>query len=1244
MTASKKNYIRVIFAGLLAGLLLVGMTWAQEWWLPEIPYTAFFVAFWVSVMAVVGFGLYLRKKYPILSRLAVFAAVTVAVGLVYLLPHLFAPGSCGDGMPRAFAGCTTTCVDVCTWWVELGDPLPGGGTCKKTNPWDLGCCLAYKQVCTEECEEDDDPPSVSGSVTCGTAGSNGWCRAGGQLSMNASDPQGYTVTINGAIAGVNFTCPAGTSCTRGLPEGSGNIQFRSTASTSGLSSAWVNTTFKYDSVAPTASVVNAGTLGANGWYISTVTSSGSGADVTSGLASAQVSLDAATYGPSLSLGDGTYTVHVRATDLAGNVTTSSTNVRVDTTPPSLSLSIPGPFSYQAGYYSSNVTITAAASDSVSGIASTQYSINGGAWQNGSSVTLSSDGEFTVTFRSTNYAGLITTDSRTVKIDDTAPVVDFIKLPENTSHFPLTWFKTPVSIGLDVTDAYSGVGVVNWYANNPPYTVWSPAASQTFSTDGVHTLMVQAQDVAGNNLVTGTSVRVDQTPPLQSLAVSSGTMGDGGYYVSNVTLSATSSDATSGVQLVRYRINGGAWLPGTSATLTADGTRTVQFQTVDNAGNETLGEMVIKIDKTPPTATIANTGGTLGDNGWYKTPATFSINASDATSLIKSVEYNLDSQGWVSGDTVTISGDGVHALAVRVTDNAGNVFNTSTTVQVDKTAPLLSAAQNGTSGLNSWYVSAVDLSASASDPTSGVRTTEHRVNGGSWQPGASVTVSADGNHTVDFRTTDNAGNQTIVSRAFKIDQANPLINIDRSGTLGSNNWYTTALALSLPAQDDTSGIGQVEYRVNAGSWIAGSSLTLSDGVYTVEARATDNAGNQTIVSASLKVDTQLPKAAPVITATAGNSGWYLSAAALTANPADDTSGVATVEYRVNEGPWAAGEDVLLENDGAHTVDFRVTDHAGLQAIISQVVKIDQTKPQSVFTTPLEGSSGTVIKGVYKFIGSSLDATSGIGVVEISFNGSPWQSVPQGASSPWTYSWNSSNYPNGTYVVLVRAKDVAGNIENTARVTVIVANNPPGVKIQDMWWIWESGSLSVSDNVIPIGEIIIRIACSPLDDVVMRFDDPADIPDNLRWDRRCGDGNLAESGDYTVTLTACDIFGNCASASGEIRIPFIVPPQPTWTPTPTLSPTATESPEVERRATATPSPTPTIPMAVITPTPEPEPEVLKKPFSIFPWFVLLFGLIAAGVWSSTSLGDPRPPALKRLAENLSRLSNLREKSQQ
>src|SRR5687767_4146752 len=84
-------------------------------------------------------------------------------------------------------------------------------------------------------------------------------------------------------------------------------------------------------------------------------------------------------------------------------TTPATS-RIDTTLPATIDDAP------AGWRSSDVTITLSASDALSGIASTQYRVDGGAFQSGTSIVVpapadhSNDGAHSVEYRSTDNAG------------------------------------------------------------------------------------------------------------------------------------------------------------------------------------------------------------------------------------------------------------------------------------------------------------------------------------------------------------------------------------------------------------------------------------------------------------------------------------------------------------------------------------------------------------------------------------------------------------------------------------------------------------------------------------------------------------------------------------------------------------------------------------------------------------------------------------------------------------------------
>ena len=118
-----------------------------------------------------------------------------------------------------------------------------------------------------------------------------------------------------------------------------------------------------------------------------------------------------------SVPDGVYDLRVVVADVAGNSTTSAVVAgrRVDNTPPDTSHNAP------AGWQSGSTTVALSPSDGGSGVANTQYSVDGGGWNSGTSVNVSGDGIHTISFFSTDVAGNIESPkTATVMIDSTPP--------------------------------------------------------------------------------------------------------------------------------------------------------------------------------------------------------------------------------------------------------------------------------------------------------------------------------------------------------------------------------------------------------------------------------------------------------------------------------------------------------------------------------------------------------------------------------------------------------------------------------------------------------------------------------------------------------------------------------------------------------------------------------------------------------------------------------------------------------
>ena len=103
---------------------------------------------------------------------------------------------------------------------------------------------------------------------------------------------------------------------------------------------------------------------------------------------------------------------------------------------------------------------------------------------------------------------------------------------------------------------------------------------------------------------GETVLPDITAP-KTIATVTGTKGSNDWYVSNVSMSFSANDEESGVKDTFYSLNNSTWATTTPLIISKEGTTTVQFYSVDTAGNrEATSTLEIKIDKTAPKANIS----------------------------------------------------------------------------------------------------------------------------------------------------------------------------------------------------------------------------------------------------------------------------------------------------------------------------------------------------------------------------------------------------------------------------------------------------------------------------------------------------------------------------------------------------------------------------------------------------------------------------------------------------------------
>ena len=244
----------------------------------------------------------------------------------------------------------------------------------------------------------------------------------------------------------------------------------------------------------------------------------SGSDVGTGLDHYTIQVDAgtpitvsasATSHTLTNLADGTRAINVTAWDRAGNSASSSIEVIVDTTPPTVSITAPAAAALLA---SASVQVTWTASDGVTGLDHLDIRIDGGTTttlsRSATDFTFSglADGAHTVELTAYDGAGHSTVATRAFTVDATDPTVS-ISGPGDGAVVTSPSSTVQWSAG----DATSGIDHIELSVDGgSPQTLSASATSQTLTglSDGSHTVTITVVDRAGNTATTSVTFRVD----------------------------------------------------------------------------------------------------------------------------------------------------------------------------------------------------------------------------------------------------------------------------------------------------------------------------------------------------------------------------------------------------------------------------------------------------------------------------------------------------------------------------------------------------------------------------------------------------------------------------------------------------------------------------------------------------------------------------------------------------------------
>ena len=658
-----------------------------------------------------------------------------------------------------------------------------------------------------------------------------------------------------------------------------------------------------------------GTPSTTGWSRGDVTVTWNCVDALSGILT--------TPAPSTVGGEGAnLSTSTTCTDQAGNTTvTTVSGIAIDRAAPNSAGSVAQPF--EGGWYADAVEVSLSATDALSDVAATYYSVDGGPAQHYTGAfPVTAGGKHVIGYWSVDNAGNTedsTGNSLALWIDDASPTITGNRTPANG----YGWNNDAVAVSFTCADSQSGIA-----GCTDPVNLTGEGADQSVAGTAVDGVGKTASTVVDQ-------VHIDLTAPTLT-----GTS-TAGWHNQDVTVGWTGSDGLSGIDPSTQPAD--SVITGEGRNL-GSGPVTVK----DKAGNESTPTFAtgVMIDRVGPVIS----GGpitTPNTAGWYRDEVVVDFACTDPK-----LADGTDGSGVAScPSSKVIKTDGVDQSVTSdaSTDLAGNstAGRTVSGIGLDGTPPS-TTSDNQCSRTNGYCTgSTANVVLTATDVLSGVKEIHYRVDGGAEQVAAgtskTVAVPLDGSGagTVTYWAVDNAGNvETANAVSLKWDNIAPAVTHTATPQPNADDWSNSDVTVHFDAKDDDAGSGLDASSVTPDVVVSGDTAGQA-----ITGSAKDVAGNLGTDTVTVKLD----KTKPLITAVivGGVKPWYTAPVKVHFTCTDLGSGVPAT---------ACPDDVTVSANGTgQSVTGTVTDRADNSASTTvSGINIDQNPPVIVSASVADGA--------------------------------------------------------------------------------------------------------------------------------------------------------------------------------------------------------------------------------------------------------------------------------------------------